>query len=107
MQPEKNIPLEEILRNYFFKPVLVNLSSNRNFNERAYFIGVKLPVREMIMLYYVKEKNIQKYIKNKSARWVEALPYELIETIELLPVDSEITEDIQVVIMLKDITYRE
>lgn len=55
-----------------------------------YLVGVKLPVVETLMLYYVQEKHIDKYIKNQNACWVEQLPYELIKEIHILPqVNSE------------------
>lgn len=78
--------LEKILEENFCRLVSIDLDSGAVFV--GYLVGVKLPVVETLMLYYVQEKHIDKYIKNQNARWVEQLPYELIKEIHLLPQET-------------------
>lgn len=78
--------LEKILEENFCKLVSIDLDSGAVFV--GYLVGVKLPVVETLMLYYVQEKHIDKYIKNQNPRWVEQLPYELIKEIKLLPQET-------------------
>ena len=74
--------LETVLAEKFYKLVEIHLESGAVF--KGYLIGIKLPVVEILMLYYVPEKHIDKYIKHQNACWVEQLPYVLLKEIKLL-----------------------
>lgn len=78
--------LEKILEENFCRLVSIDLDSGAVFV--GYLVGVKLPILETLMLYYVQEKYIDKYIKNQNSRWVEQLPYELIKEIHILPQEN-------------------
>jgi hypothetical protein len=80
MNTESKIKLEDVLKNYFYKEV--EITFNANYTPRGYLIGIKLPIKEMIMLYFIQSKNIEKYLRHKSRRWVEQLPLESMQEIQ-------------------------
>lgn len=80
--------LEEIVKKYMFKTVEIKLDSSAVF--KGYLVGIKLPVKETVMLYFVNEKHGDKYIKHYSSRWVEQLPFEMIEGVKIINGNLEI-----------------
>lgn len=96
------IALETVLADYLGKAVSIKLTSGAAFN--GYIIGVRLPVRELVMLYYVPLQHIDKYIKNGNARWVDLLPYSMLKSITLLSQDIEKEMALAAFIQSKDIT---
>ena len=80
------ISLEQILTKHLCKALIIKLVSGAEF--RGYIIGMRFPVRELIMLYYVPLQHVDKYIKHGNARWVDVLPFEMIESIEFLAGNS-------------------
>lgn len=100
--------LEELLRKYLFRAVMIKLITSENFVFRGYIVGLKLPVNDMLMLYYVKEQHIEKYIKHQNSRWIEMLPFEMVDQIEVIsPANEHIEDLLHIMMKKKDITYRE
>lgn len=94
--------LETVLQEAFYKLVDVHMESKTVF--RGYLIAIKLPVVETVMLYYVQEKHIDKYIKNQNVRWIEQLPFNFIQEIKILPQSDKEKENLlREVIAQKDI----
>ena len=96
------IALEKVLADYFGKAVSIKLTSGAAFS--GYIIGIRLPVREIIMLYYVPLQHIDKYIKNGNARWVDVLPFSMFQNITPLSEDIEKEIALAAFIQSKDIT---
>lgn len=85
------IPLNEIIRKYFFKEIKVTVDTGAVFE--GCFVGIKLPSSERaVMLYLVETKHIPKYIKHFSKRWRILIPYEMISEIEL---DSQALPEVE------------
>lgn len=82
--------LEEILTEYLYKRVHIELSSRTKFE--GHLIGIKLPVSGMIMLYFVEDKHAEKYAKHFNSRWVQQMPFEMIKSIEILNGSEELAE---------------
>ena len=99
------MPLAKLLQETFFKLVEIRLKTKGVLT--GYLIGIRLPVREIIVLYYAQEKHIDKYLKNQNPRWIEVLPYELVNKVYVLPqnnIDKE--ELLKAIITQKDITFK-
>lgn len=98
--------LETIFSAYYCRYVKIKLTSSAEFY--GYIVGIRFPVSELTMLYYVKDKHVEKFIKNRNVRWIEMMPFEMItELTYLQPNHPELEEKLEFVMMTKDITYRE
>ncbi|MFM7023302.1 MAG: hypothetical protein ACKOXB_10010 [Flavobacteriales bacterium] len=78
----KKIPLDQLVSEYFFRAVKIVVNSK--YQPEGYLIGIKLPYDNMLMLYMVPQKHVEKYIKSGNKNWMEIVPYEMIKEISIV-----------------------
>ncbi len=93
-------PLEKLIVDYFFKQVKITLNTAAEFE--GFFVGIKLPANQTVMLQLVANKNVAKYTKHLNPTWILLMPYEMIEEISFIENASGEIEDALVVAVLKD-----
>ncbi len=76
------LSFDRLIKDCFFKCAEIKLSGTREKYE-GYFVGVRLPYHRVLMLYFISCENVEKYIQSQNNKWIEQLPYDLIDKVEL------------------------
>lgn len=74
--------LDRLIKDCFFKCAEIKLNGTKEKYE-GYLVGVRLPYHRVLMLYFISYENADKYIRSGNKKWVEQLPYDLIDKVEL------------------------
>lgn len=92
--------LSDLLKEHLNQRVKITLVTGAVFE--GYLVGLKLPIVELIILKFVPDRHIQKYVKHFNNRWVDIIPFEFIKKVEPLKGDEEIIITLHCVMELRD-----